>query len=74
MAEVYLLGVLVAFVKLSDMARVELAVAFYAFCALILLSTAANAAMDPREVWSRLEDLGEGDPQPKALAGAEVAS
>ena len=69
MAEVYLLGVLVAFVKLSDMARVELAVAFYAFCALILLSTAANATMDPREVWSQLEDLAdEGSSAPGASA------
>ena len=55
MAEVYMLGVLVAFVKLSQMADIEFSLAFYAFVALIVLSSAANAALDPREVWKRLE-------------------
>ena len=48
-------GVLVAFVKLSQMADIEFSLAFYAFVALIVLSSAANAALDPREVWKRLE-------------------
>ena len=55
MMEVYLLGVIVAIVKLSDFATIKLGVSLYCFCALIIVTTAAYAAMDPRVVWERLE-------------------
>ncbi|MDJ0788250.1 MAG: paraquat-inducible protein A [Myxococcota bacterium] len=55
MLEVYLLGVLVAFVKLSQMATVELGIAFHAFVALMLLTTASVSTLDPHEVWERFE-------------------
>jgi paraquat-inducible protein A len=55
MLEVYLLAALVAIVKLSMMATVDLRVGSYAFFALILVSTAANSALEPEAVWSRLE-------------------
>lgn len=55
MLEVYMLGVLVAITKLSGMATIALGTAFYAFVALILLTTAASSTMDPRVVWERLE-------------------
>jgi paraquat-inducible protein A len=54
MMEVYLLGVLVAYVKLTDLARIELGIALYAFVALILLMVAAEATLDPHQVWQRL--------------------
>jgi paraquat-inducible protein A len=54
MMEVYLLGVIVAYVKLTDLARLELGVAVYSFVALILVMVAAEAALDPRKVWERL--------------------
>jgi paraquat-inducible protein A len=54
MMEVYLLGVIVAYVKLSDLARLELGVAVYAFVGLILVMIAAEAALDPHRVWKRL--------------------
>jgi paraquat-inducible protein A len=54
MMEVYLLGVIVAYVKLSDLARLELGVAVYAFVGLILVMMAAEAALDPHRVWERL--------------------
>jgi paraquat-inducible protein A len=54
MMEVFLLGVIVAYVKLSDLARLELGVALFAFVALILTMIAAEVALDPREVWDRL--------------------
>ena len=41
--EVYLLGVIVAYVKLIDLARLELGIAVYAFVALILVMVAAEA-------------------------------
>jgi len=54
MLEVYLLAVIVAVVKLSMMATVQLEVGCFAFFALILVSTAANGALEPEAVWSRL--------------------
>jgi paraquat-inducible protein A len=54
MLEVYLLAVIVAVVKLAMMATVQLEVGAYAFFALILFSTAANAAFESEAVWSRL--------------------
>jgi paraquat-inducible protein A len=54
MMEVFLLGVIVAYVKLSDLARLELGVALFAFVALILTMIAAEVALEPREVWDRL--------------------
>jgi paraquat-inducible protein A len=54
MMEVYLLGILVAYVKLIDLARIELGVAVYSFAALIVTMVAAEAALDPRKVWATL--------------------
>lgn len=54
MLDVYLLAVIVAVVKLSMMATVQLEVACYAFFALILVSAAANDALETEAVWSRL--------------------
>ena len=54
MMEVFLLGVIVAYVKLSDLARLELGIALFAFVALILTMIAAEVALEPREVWERL--------------------
>ena len=55
MMEVYMLGVLVAIVKLSDWASIEPGLSLYAFAALIIVTAAANAALDPRAVWRRLD-------------------
>lgn len=54
MLEVYLLGVMVAIVKLSEMATLVPGIAFWSFCGLIATSTAANATLDPAVVWRRL--------------------
>lgn len=54
MMEVYLLGVIVAYVKLRELARIELDIALYAFVALIVLMVAIEAVLDPRQVWMRL--------------------
>ena len=55
MTDVFLLGVLVAFVKLSDMATLVLGIGVYSFAALIVVMAAAGAALDSHEVWERLE-------------------
>jgi paraquat-inducible protein A len=54
MMEVYLLGVIVAYVKLSDFARLELGIALFAFVGLIVVMIAAEAALEPHEIWRRL--------------------
>lgn len=58
MMEVFMLGVLVAYVKLTDLATLELGTALFAFSALIFVLTAAEASLEPREVWSALDDQG----------------
>ena len=54
MMEVYLLGVIVAYVKLQDLARVEIGIAAIAFVATIVLLAAADARFDPHTIWRRL--------------------
>jgi paraquat-inducible protein A len=55
MLEVYMLGVLVAIVKLSGMATIGVGVAFWAFVATLVLTTAGSAALEPDDVWKQLE-------------------
>ena len=52
MMEVFLLGVIVAYVKLADLATIELGVALFAFIGVIVLMIAADRALDAREVWN----------------------
>jgi paraquat-inducible protein A len=54
MMEVYLLGLIVAYVKLGDLADVELGIAASAFVALILVMIAGDANLDPQAVWARI--------------------
>ena len=55
MMEVYMLGVLVALVKLADMATIIPGVAIYSFGALIITMAAADAWLDPRIIWNRAQ-------------------
>ncbi len=54
MLEVYLLGVIVAYVKLADLAAIDPGIALFAFVALIVTLIAADSALDPCEAWERL--------------------
>jgi paraquat-inducible protein A len=54
MTEVYLLGVIVAYVKLSELATLTIGPALYAFGLLIVCMAAADNVLDPRAVWWRL--------------------
>lgn len=56
MMEVFMLGILVAFVKLSKMASIIPGIALYAFMILIFVLAASAAALDPHIVWDRLEN------------------
>jgi paraquat-inducible protein A len=54
MMDVFMLGILVAVVKLSDMATLVPGTALFAFVVLIFVLAAAQAALDPDEVWSQI--------------------
>jgi len=55
MLEVYLLGVIVAVVKLGQLATIEPGLGSYAFVALIFIWTAGAARVDARVVWEWIE-------------------
>jgi len=61
MLEVFLLGVLVAYVKLIDLATIEVGVAVIAFGLLIVVMAAADASLEPHDVWNELGYRGEAD-------------
>jgi paraquat-inducible protein A len=56
MMEVFMLGILVSFVKLAKMATLIPGIALYAFLVLIFVLAASAASLDPHLVWNRLED------------------
>jgi paraquat-inducible protein A len=56
MMEVFMIGILVAIVKLLDMAKIEAGLALWAFVLLFLLITAAVSSLDPHAVWERAEE------------------
>lgn len=66
MVEVFVLGVLVALVKLQTLAEVVPGIALWAFGGLMLSLTAALAAFDPRQVAARLAQLQPGQHIPHA--------
>ncbi len=55
MLDVYMLGVLVAIIKLSGLATIDLGIAFHSLVALMVLTTAATVTLDPQDIWERLE-------------------
>jgi paraquat-inducible protein A len=54
MLDVFMLGVLVAFVKLGNMATMHTGIALFAFCGLIVVSAAAAAALEPGLLWRQM--------------------
>jgi len=54
MTEVFLLGIIVAIVKLRDIATIVTGVGLYSFVALIVLMAAANAALEPHDIWEKV--------------------
>ncbi len=54
MLDVFMLGVLVAFVKLGNMATMHIGISLFAFIGLILTSAAAASSFDPQLLWQRI--------------------
>lgn len=55
MMEVFLLGILVALVKLSDMADIVPGLGIWSFALLILVLAGATASLDDRLIWKQVE-------------------
>lgn len=56
MLEIFMLAILVAVVKLGDLADVILGLSLYAFCLLILALTLLSYSLNPHDVWNKLRD------------------
>ncbi|VVN38553.1 hypothetical protein PS645_05257 [Pseudomonas fluorescens] len=63
MLEVYLMGVLVAIVKLADMAAITVGLGLACFISLLLVQVWLEVAMSPHQIWQALsgEDAHAGD-------------
>ncbi|WP_346837733.1 paraquat-inducible protein A [Microbulbifer sp. SAOS-129_SWC] len=54
MLDVYMLGVLVALVKMSDLGKMEVQPGLYCFAAMMLVATLSNLSFNQDAVWSRM--------------------
>jgi paraquat-inducible protein A len=54
MLEVYLMGILVAIVKLADIAAMSLGVGLFCFIALLLVQVWLEVTMSPQQIWQAL--------------------
>ncbi|QJI27287.1 paraquat-inducible protein A [Pseudomonas sp. ADAK18] len=63
MLEVYLMGVLVAIVKLSDMASINVGLGLACFISLLMVQVLLEVVMSPHQIWEALsgEDVHAGD-------------
>lgn len=59
MLEVFMLGILVAVVKLGDLATLIMGTAFWSFAGLIVTMAAANSVLEPYMIWRALGDCKE---------------
>ena len=73
MLEVMMLGILVALIKIAQLATVEAGIGMYAVGILILLFPAIYVTFDPRELWRRLQWY-DGEMPPLAAAEAATAA
>lgn len=63
MLEVYFMGILVAIVKLMDLADLSLGLGLFCFIALLLIQVWLEVTMSPHQIWEALsgEDIHAGD-------------
>lgn len=57
MMEVYLLGILVSYIKLSDMANVYVGVGFWAFVGLLISAVLVSVLSNEYVLWEKMESL-----------------
>jgi paraquat-inducible protein A len=56
MLEVYLMGVLVAIVKLADMAAITVGLGLVCFVSLLLIQVWLEVVMSPHQIWQALSE------------------
>lgn len=61
MLEVYMLGIIVACVKLKSMAQLSFGFGLYAFVALLIITAMLTSSLDNRLFWQRIEQLSNKD-------------
>ena len=71
MSEVMMLGILVALIKIAELATVEPGVGMYGVGGLIVLFAAIMVTFHPREVWKRVE-WADGEARPRAIDGRRL--
>lgn len=54
MLDVYMLGILVALIKMSDLGKMEVEPGLYSFVAMMLVANLTTLSFDPHAVWDRL--------------------
>jgi len=59
MLEVFLLGSIVSLVKLTQVAKIQPDVGIYAIGGYVVMIAAAMSAFEQRELWARVEALGQ---------------
>jgi paraquat-inducible protein A len=70
MVEVMMLGILVALVKIAELAAVTPGIGMFAVGALIFLLAAMMVTFDPEEVWERVRWAGGESPRAPGVPGA----
>ena len=73
MSEVMLLGILVALIKIAELATVEPGIGLYAVGGLIVLFAAIMVTFQPREIWTRVEWANGAEPPSIDAIGAQKA-
>ncbi len=69
MIDVFVFGVFVAFVKLSDLVTIGLAAGVYALLGLTFVLVWMDSALDREAVWERLDHRGANNPPCRGLVG-----
>ena len=71
MLEVMMLGILVALIKIADLATVVPGIGMFAVGVLIILIAAITVSFDPKDVWTRIRWSDGKDPQLAAFLKSE---
>ena len=74
MAEVFVLGLLISYVKLAQWAVVVPGPSLFALVAFMVVAAAAVSSLDPQAVWNRLQPAPPAPPIPQGAATARSAS
>lgn len=55
MLDVYMLGVLIAFIKMRDLGEISVDLGFYCFSGVLVCGLISTLAFDPKQVWAKID-------------------